>query len=264
MIHNMPKLLDTVIDISKEVGSFLKNEQSKIRNTDIEIKSKSNDLVSRADKEAEQQFVKLLSELLPGAGFIAEEGTSDKRGAIYNWIIDPLDGTTNYLYGIPCYCTSVALQKDGELILGVIYDPEFDECFAAQKGKGAFLNTEPIGVSTTKNLENSLIVMGFPYDNRGRQRDYIDILLDINTATRGMRRLGSAALDMAYVAAGRFEAFYEYGLNAWDVAAGAVIIQEAGGVVTDFKNQPNFIENETILCANAHIHRKMLPFFENW
>src|SRR5690554_384707 len=180
MSHNMPKLLEAVIEISREVGQFLKNEQSKIRESEIEFKSRSNDMVSRADKEAEQMFVDLLSKLLPGSGFVAEEGTSTKVGEIYNWIIDPLDGTTNYLYGIPCYCTSVALQKDGDLILGVIYDPNMDECFAAEKGKGAFLNGSPIRVSDQASLEQSLIVMGFPYDNRGRQRDYIEILLEIN------------------------------------------------------------------------------------
>ena len=264
MSHNLPKLLESVIEISREVGQFLKNEQSKIRKSEIEFKGRSNDLVSRADKEAEQMFVGLLSELLPGAGFIAEEGTSTKIGEIYNWIIDPLDGTTNYLYGIPCYCTSVALQKDGELILGVIYDPSMDECFAAEKGKGAFLNGEPIRVSDQENLEESLIVMGFPYDNRGRQRDYIEILLAINTDSRGMRRLGSAALDMAYVACGRFEAFYEYGLSDWDVAAGAVIIREAGGVVTGFKNEVDFLECQTLVGANRGLHERLLPYFEKW
>lgn len=221
-------------------------------------------MVSRADKEAEQMFVDLLSKLLPGSGFVAEEGTSTKVGEIYNWIIDPLDGTTNYLYGIPCYCTSVALQKDGDLILGVIYDPNMDECFAAEKGKGAFLNGSPIRVSDQASLEQSLIVMGFPYDNRGRQRDYIEILLEINTNTRGMRRLGSAALDMAYVACGRFEAFYEYGLNDWDVAAGAVIIREAGGLVTGFKNEDDFLNAETIVSANPTLHSALLPYFESW
>lgn len=260
----MPKLLESVIEISREVGQFLKNEQSKIRKSEIEFKGRSNDLVSRADKEAEQRFVGLLSELLPGAGFIAEEGTSTKIGETYNWIIDPLDGTTNYLYGIPCYCTSVALVKDGDLILGVIYDPSMDECFAAEKGKGAFLNGNPIRVSDQQSLEESLIVMGFPYDNRGRQRDYMEILLAINTDSRGMRRLGSAALDMAYVACGRFEAFYEYGLSDWDVAAGAVIIREAGGVVTGFKNEVDFLKCQTIVSANPGLHKTLLPYFEGW
>ncbi len=156
------------------------------------------------------------------------------------------------------------MQRDGELILGVIYDPNQDECFAAEKGKGAFVNGNPIQVSDQADFEKSLIATGFPYDNRGRQRAYMDILLEVNSESRGIRRLGSAALDMAYVAAGKFEAFYEYGLNAWDVAAGSVIISEAGGVVTDFKNTPEFIKNQTILCDNGKIHENMLGFLKDW
>lgn len=260
----MSDLLQKVIEISREVGQFLKNEQSKIRESEIEYKGRSNDMVSRADKEAEQKFVAYLSKLLSQSGFIAEEGTSSKVGMMDNWIIDPLDGTTNYLYGIPCYCTSVALQRNGELVLGVIYDPNQDECFAAEKGKGAFLNGERIKVSGQSVLDKSLIATGFPYDNRGRQRAYMDILLEVNSQSRGIRRLGSAALDMAYVAAGRFEAFYEYGLNPWDVAAGAVIVAEAGGMVSDFKDDQKFIENQTILCDNGKIHGEMLEFLKDW
>ena len=260
----MSDLLESVITISREVGQFLKKEQSKIRENEIEYKGRSNDMVSRADKEAEQKFVAYLSKLLPHSGFIAEEGTSSKVGETDNWIIDPLDGTTNYLYGIPCFCTSVALQRNGELILGVIYDPSQDECFAAEKGKGAFLNGNPIKVSPQVELEKSLIATGFPYDNRGRQKQYMDILLEVNSASRGIRRLGSAALDMAYVACGRFEAFYEYGLNAWDIAAGAVLIQEAGGKVTDFANKKDFIGNGTILCDNKLTHNDLLEFLKDW
>lgn len=260
----MSNLLDQVIAISREVGQFLKYEQAKILESEIEYKDRSNDMVSRADKEAEQRFVDFLSQLLPDSGFIAEEGTSTKVGETYNWIIDPLDGTTNYLYGIPCYCTSVALRRKGELILGVIYDPTRDECFAAEKGKGATLNGSPIHVSKQDSLEKSLIATGFPYDDRDRDRQYIDILLAINAHSRGMRRLGSAALDMAYVACGRFEGFYEYGLNAWDVAAGAIIIQEAGGKVSSFIDGSDFIEVQTILCDNKLIHTDLLAFLKDW
>lgn len=260
----MSNLLDQVVAISREVGTFLKYEQAEISENEIEYKGRTNDMVSRADKEAEQRFVDFLSQLLPDAGFIAEEGTSTKVGKKDNWIIDPLDGTTNYLYGVPCYCTSVALQQNGELILGVIYDPTRDECFAAEKGKGATLNGAPITVSKQATLKKSLIATGFPYDNRNRDEQYLKILLDINANTRGMRRLGSAALDMAYVACGRFDAFYEYGLNAWDVAAGAVIIREAGGKVSSFIDGSDFIEVQTILCDNKLIHTDLLAFLKDW
>lgn len=260
----MSDLCTAVADLSRKVGAFIHGEQTKISSTDITFKGRSNDMVSRADKEAEKQFVDGLTLLLPEAGFIAEEGTSTRRGESFNWIIDPIDGTTNYLYEIPCFCTSVALQHDGELVLGVIYDPTRDECFTAEKGKGAFLNGKPIQVSQKALLAESLVAMGFPYNPRGRQDEYLGILSKIIDNSRGMRRLGSAALDMAYVACGRFDVFYEYGLNAWDVAAGAVIIREAGGVVTDFKNAANFMENQTIIADNGQVHQEMLELLENW
>jgi len=256
--------LVTVEELSKEVGLFLKNEQDFILEADIEFKGRTNDLVSRADKEAETLFVEALEQLIPEAGFIAEEGTSTRKGDRFNWIIDPLDGTTNYLYGIPCYCTSVALIDGDELVLGVIYDPERNECFSAVKGQGAKLNGEPIHVSRQANLSKSLIATGFPYDNRGRQREYLDILEKVNRNTRGIRRLGSAALDLAYVACGRFDAFYEYGLNPWDCAAGALIIKEAGGQVSDFKGEENYLFGSSILSTNGKIYSDMLLFTQNW
>ena len=260
----MLEKLVTVEEVSREVGSFLKNERESIKETDIEFKGRTNDLVSRADKEAERIFVEALEQLIPDAGFIAEEGTSTKKGNRFNWIIDPLDGTTNYLYGIPCYCTSVALIDEDGLVLGVIYDPERNECFSAAKGHGAALNGEPIRVSRQKDLSKSLIATGFPYDNRGRQREYLDILEKVNRNTRGIRRLGSAALDLAYVACGRFDAFYEYGLHPWDCAAGALIIQEAGGQVTDFKGEGNYLFGKSILASNELIHSDMLQLTKNW
>lgn len=260
----MSEMLAEVEKISRRVGQFLAEEQARIRESEIEFKGRSNDMVSRADKEAEQQFVSYLEKVLPEAGFIAEEGTSTRRGEVFNWIIDPLDGTTNYLYGLPCFCTSVALEMNGELVLGVIYDPLRDECFTAEKDKGAFLNGNPIRVSQKPTLAESLVAMGFPYDDRGRQAEYLEILSNVIAQSRGMRRLGSAALDMAYLACGRFDVFYEYGLNPWDVAAGAVIIREAGGKVSDFKNTASFLENQTIIADNGKVHIEMLDLFQNW
>ena len=258
------ELLIEVENISRKVGAFLLGEQAKILTSEIEFKGRSNDMVSRADKEAEQQFVTFLEKVLPEAGFKAEEGTSTRTGKVFNWIIDPLDGTTNYLYGLPCFCTSVALEKYGELVLGVIYDPTRDECFTAEKGKGAFLNGKPIKVSQHTHLEQALVAMGFPYDGRGRQSEYLNILSSVISNSRGMRRLGSAALDMAYVACGRFDVFYEYGLHAWDCAAGAVLIREAGGKVSDFKNESEFLENQTILSDNGLLHEQMLGYLKDW
>lgn len=253
-----------VVRISAEVGDFLRTEQAKITTAEIEFKSKSNDLVSRADKEAETRFVDFLQKLLPEAGFIAEEGTGEPSGGEYDWIIDPLDGTTNYLYGIPCYCTSVALKRGDDIVVGVIHDPTRNESFSASKGEGAFLNGVPIRVSAQDQLQHSLVAMGFPYDKRGKQPMYLDILGRINMETRGIRRLGAAAIDMAYVACGRVDAFYEYGLNPWDVAAGALIVSEAGGTVSDYRDGDDYLFGETILCDNTRLHDGMLDFFKDW
>lgn len=257
-------LLPEVIALSRKVGKYLREEQSLIHESDVLFKGQSNNLVSRADKEAERRFVEGLEQLLPKAGFIAEEGTSSMRSDDYNWIVDPLDGTTNYLYGIPCYCTSVGLKWRDELLLGVIYDPMRDECFSAAKGKGAHLNGKPIQVSGQDDLSKALLALGFPYDSRGKMRQYLDLLEKLEGRTRGLRRLGAAALDMAYLACGRFEAFYEYGLNPWDVAAGALIISEAGGKVSDFHGGSDFLFGETVLCSNGKLHEVLLEHLRYW
>ncbi|HKK38922.1 MAG TPA: inositol monophosphatase family protein [Cryomorphaceae bacterium] len=259
----LKELLKQVIEISIETGKFLRDERESIKASEIEMKSGKNDLVSRADKEAERRFVEFLRNVLPEAGYIAEEGTGE-RAEKYNWIIDPLDGTTNYLFGIPCYCTSVALWKEGEILLGVIYDPERDECFSAAKGLGAFLNDNPIKVSGQKDMGLALLATGFPYNNKGRQMEYLKILAEVNSKSRGIRRLGAAAVDMAYVACGRFEGFYEYGLNAWDVAAGAIIIEEAGGKVSDFYGKDNYLFGSTLVCDNGLMHDELVELVKEW
>lgn len=259
----LKEILDQVIEISIETGKFLKDERLSIDASEIEMKSGKNDLVSRADKEAERRFVKFLRKVLPEAGYIAEEGTGE-RAEKYNWIIDPLDGTTNYLFGIPCYCTSVALWKEGEILLGVIYDPERDECFSAAKGLGAFLNGKPMKVSDQKEMRLALMATGFPYDSKGRQMEYLKILAEVNANSRGIRRLGAAAVDMAYVACGRLDGFYEYGLNAWDVAAGALIIEEAGGKVSDFYGKDNYLFGSTLVCDNGLIHDEIVSLVKGW
>lgn len=218
--------------------------------------------MSRADREAEHMFVQALEALLPEAGYIAEEGTQTRRGREYNWIIDPLDGTTNYLYGIPCYCTSVALRQMDTLVLGVIYDPVHDECFSAFKGGGAHLNDRRIHVSEQDDLNKALMATGFPYDNHGMQAAYLELLAAVNAHTRGIRRLGSAALDMAYVACGRFDAFYEYGLHPWDCAAGTLLIEEAGGKVTDFNGGGDYLFGHTLLSSNTLLHSDLQALTE--
>lgn len=254
---DLQALTQQVCQIAEEVGSFIKEECKKISIRDIEVKSQ-NSLVTYVDKTAEKSIVDFLEKLIPEAGFIAEEGTSDKKGDVYNWVIDPLDGTTNFIHGIPTYCVSIGLLKNKELISGVVYEPNNKECFYAWKDGGAFLNGNKISVSATTKLADSLLATGFPYYDYKRLEAYMDILKWLMHNSRGVRRIGSAAIDLAYVACGRFEAFYEYSLNPWDVAAGALIVQEAGGSVTDFQGGDNYLFGSEIIASNKHMESELL------
>ncbi|MFT3885313.1 MAG: inositol monophosphatase family protein [Flavobacteriales bacterium] len=257
---DLRKLTDEVIALSGTVADLIRRESERFTDANVESKSLNN-LVSYVDKEAEQRFVDGLRALLPEAGFIAEEGTGEKADGL-NWIIDPLDGTTNFVHGIPCYCTSVALVRGEEVLIGVVLEVTRNECFSAWKGGGAWLNGKRIHVSERAHLLESLLATGFPYDDFTYEAAYMDLLRDLMHRSRGIRRLGSAAADLAYVAAGRFEAFYEYGLNAWDVAAGILLVLEAGGRVSDFREGDRFLFGEEIVASNGHIHREMLDVLE--
>ena len=246
----MQQLLQEVIVLVKEVGDFIRTEAQNFDESKIEYKGK-NDLVSYVDQEAEKRLVKGLAQLLPGSGFIAEEGTSTHKSDTYNWIIDPLDGTTNFTHGLPVFSVSVALIKRKELSLGVVYDVMRDECFHASKGNGAFVNHMPIKVSDTNSLDKALLATGFPYYDFEQMKAYLNILNDFMQGTHGLRRMGSAAIDLVYTACGRFEGFFEYNLNAWDVAAGALIVQEAGGIVTDFNGGGDYLFGRQIVAGNA-------------
>lgn len=252
MSLNIEELCYDVIELAREVGIFIKIEERKVQQKDIEEKS-VNSLVSYVDKSAEQSIVTNLKTFLPEAGFIAEEGTNDKIGETYNWIIDPLDGTTNFLHGVPTYAVSIALKKDDEIVLGVVYEVNRDECFYAWKGGGAFLNGESIQVSKTEQLANGLIATGFPYYDYERSDNYFSILKQLAHSTRGIRRIGSAAVDLVYTACGRFDAFFEYSLHPWDVAAGAFIVQEAGGIISDFSGKDNWLFGKEMIACNPNI-----------
>lgn len=252
---NLKNIKDKICDIAIEVGDYVKEECNKFNKNDIEVKSK-NSLVSYVDKMAEEKIVVVLENLLPEAGFIAEEGTSDKKGEYYNWIIDPLDGTTNFMHGIPIYSISIALKYNNEIIIGVVYEPNNKECFSAFKNGGAFLNNKPIKVSNISKISDSLFATGFPYYDYKKLNSYLEILKWLMYNSRGIRRIGSAAVDLCYVACGRYEGFYEYSLNAWDVAAGALLVKEAGGAVTDFKGENNFIFGREIVASNNCITKE--------
>jgi myo-inositol-1(or 4)-monophosphatase len=236
--------------LSREVGKFLLEEQKNFSTDFIENKGVNN-LVSYVDKIAEKKFVTGLNSILPEAGFIAEEGSGEKNLNGLNWVIDPLDGTTNFIHHLPFYCTSVALLQNHTPILGVIFDPSHNELFSSYGNVFTMCNGKPIGVSEISELKNMLIVTGFPYDDRGLLANNLKAIECFSKESRGIRRLGSAALDMAYVACGRFDGFYEYGLNPWDVAAGTILIRNAGGVVTDFKGGDNPIFGEQIIASSS-------------
>ena len=241
-----------VVELSKKIGQFLLSEIKILTESDIEEKGVHN-LVTYVDKAAEKQIIEALSKLLPESGFIAEEGTSSKVGKEFNWIVDPLDGTTNFIHGVPLYSVSIALTKDDELVLGVIYEPNLNECFYTWKGAPAYLNGKEIKVSTVKILDNALFATGFPYCDYDRLDNFIKFFVYLMKNSRGVRRLGSAAVDLAYVACGRYDGFYEYGLSPWDVAAGILLVQNAGGKVSDFSGGQNHLFGKEIVAVNSPI-----------
>lgn len=259
MSLNLKRLCTEVCRISKETGAFIQTQQKKIRNSHVETKSK-NSFVTFVDKESEKRLVKGLQKLLPEAGFITEEETIAREKKKYTWIIDPLDGTTNFIHGVPCYCISIGLydSQADEIIVGVIYEPNLNELFYATKNGGAFLNGKKISVSKTKKLNDSLLVTGFPTYDYTRMDEYLKLFRHLMRETRGLRRMGSAAVDLAYTACGRFEAFYEYSLSPWDVAAGALIVEEAGGKISDFSGKGNWLFGKEIIASNGYTHKEML------
>lgn len=242
-------LLHQTILTAKAAGSFIRQERENFSYAQVEVKG-LNDLVSYVDKTAEGLIVKELHAAFPPAGFVVEENTRSERKE-YNWIVDPLDGTTNFVHGIPCYAVSIALEHQGEIVLGVVYEVSRDECFYAQKGKGAFLDGRAIQVSSRSRLSESLIATGFPIYNFTRLEGYLKSLTYFMQHTHGLRRIGAAAVDLCYLACGRVDAFFEYNLNAWDVAAGALIVQEAGGSVKDFSEGTNWLFGKEIACTNG-------------
>jgi myo-inositol-1(or 4)-monophosphatase len=214
------------------------------------------------DKEAEEMIISQLKELLPGSGFIAEESENQRAGT-YNWIIDPLDGTTNFIHGLPPFSVSIALMEKEETVAGVVYEINLDEIFTAWKNGPARLNGKEITVSAHAKLDKSLVATGFPYKDFSLMAQYMALLDDMMRNSRGVRRLGSAAVDLAYVACGRFDMFYEYGLNPWDVAAGAFIVQQAGGKVSDFSDGGTYLFGDEILATNQNVHDESLKMIRH-
>ena len=259
---DLQTIIEDVIQITKDVGYFIRTELNNFDRSFIEYKGK-NDLVSYVDKQAEEMLIKALHKLLPEAGFVSEEDTanhqlSDKE---YHWVIDPLDGTTNFLHGLPIFAISIALMQNNEVIGGVVYEVNRSECFYAWKDGGAYMDNAKIHVSRTDELSDSLLATGFPYYNFEQMRNYLDILNEFMQNTHGLRRMGSAAVDLAYVACGRFEGFFEYNLKPWDVAAGVCIVQEAGGTVTNFSGGDDSVFKGEIV-ASGLVQDQMLEIIQ--
>ena len=258
MPHDLPTLTREMCTIARDAGVFLLQERGRFQRDAIEYKGLNN-LVSYVDKETEKQLVKKLSQLLPEAGFITEEGTTGQEAdqTALNWIIDPLDGTTNFIHGLPVFSVSIGLAQGKTPIAGVVHDPNRNECFSAWRGGGAYCNDVKLSVSPNTTLGESLIATGFPYYSFDKMSKYLHILESLMQKTHGLRRMGSAAIDLAYVAAGRFEAFYEYNLNSWDMAAGVLLVREAGGIVTDFEGGNEFLFRGDVI-ASCGVHTELI------
>ncbi|MCF8378408.1 MAG: inositol monophosphatase [Bacteroidales bacterium] len=254
---NLELITKQVANLSRVMGSYLKSELKGFKKKHIEKKGE-NDFVSYVDRTSEKRIVTELKKILPEAGIIAEENNTYEKKKRFNWIIDPLDGTTNYIHGVPLFSISIALLDDDKIISGVIYEVNLNECFYAWENGGAYLNGKKIRSSEISMLSDGLIATGFPYSDFSRMDAYLDVFTELMKNTHGVRRLGSAAVDLAYVACGRYDAFYEYGLNPWDVAAGCILITEAGGVVSDFSGKGDFIFGREIIASNKNIYDQFL------
>lgn len=260
---NLKNTVQSMKAISSEVAEFIRNEHLRFDSSKVKIKGK-NDLVSYVDMESEKMLVERLIKIIPQAGFLTEEKTIEQSEAEYQWIIDPLDGTTNFVHGFPAFSVSIALTYKNDLVAGVVHEVTRDECFNSWKGGGAFLGDIPIQVSSATKLSESLFITGLPVQGFKKKNRYIEIISDLMECSHGVRRMGSAATDLAYVACGRSEGFYECNLNPWDVAAGALILQEAGGIVSDFKGGNNFLNGREIVGACA-VHPELLAVIQkNW
>lgn len=260
---NLEHITKQAAEIAKEVGAFIRNERLTFTYDKVELKKGHSDLVSYVDKESEKRIVQGLEALIPDAGYITEEGMTDQGQKEYTWIIDPLDGTTNFIHGVPNYCVSIGLMYNHEIVAGVVYEVANNECFHGWKDGGAYLDNEPIQVSPSTEFKEVVLATGFPYYNFEKLDQYLKILNQLMKNTQGLRRMGSAAADMAYVACGRYGGFFEHNLNSYDIAAGVILVKEAGGSITDFKGGEDFIFGREIV-AGGGIHPNLLSVIQKF
>lgn len=249
-------MINDIIQISKEAGEIIRESFGK----EIQFEYKSNEfnLVTETDKKAEESIMNFIRKKYPSHNILAEESGEIKGSGEYTWVIDPLDGTTNFKHRFPIFAVSIGVMRKDEIIAGVVYDVMKDEIYSAEKSSGAFCNDDKIYANKNDNLSHALLVTGFPYDISENPHNALDIFVQLTKQARGIRRLGAASIDFCYVAKGVFDAFWEVHLHPWDICAGKIIVEEAGGIVTDFEGKPTNIFTPKVLCSNKFLHRKMI------
>jgi myo-inositol-1(or 4)-monophosphatase len=257
----MHPMLNTAVKAARKAGAIITRAAFDVDKLTVRSKQQ-NDFVSEVDHAAEEAIISVLKEAYPDHGFLGEESGYKDRDAEHLWIIDPLDGTTNFLHGVPQYCVSIGLMHKGQLTQGVVYDPNRNELFTATKGVGAYLNDRRIRVSKLDKLDGALVGTGFPFKVMDNVDDYLRMLKNVMKVTSGVRRPGAAALDLAWVAAGRMDAFWEIGLSPWDMAAGALLVREAGGLMGDLDGEEKYLDSGRVLATNGKLFSAMLQLLK--
>jgi myo-inositol-1(or 4)-monophosphatase len=257
----MHPMLNTAVKAARKAGSLISRASFDIDKLTVRRK-RQNDFVSEVDEAAEEAIIATLRDAYPGHGILAEESGTKDANADYVWVIDPLDGTTNFLHGFPQYCVSIALLHKGKPTQAVIFDPNRNELFTASKGVGAYLNDRRIRVSRTDKLEDALMGTGFPFREVGHLDDYLRMFRNVTKGTSGIRRPGAAALDLAWVACGRIDGFWEFGLSPWDMAAGALLVREAGGLIGDLEGNEGYLDSGRVVATNSKLFAAFLKLLK--
>lgn len=255
-------LINVMVKAARRAGRSLKHDLNEIEHLQVSLKGPAN-FVSLADKRAEEMLYTDLAKARPGYGFIGEEGgTREGADKTHTWIVDPLDGTTNFLHGIPQFAISIGLSRESTVIAGVIYNPANDELYVAERGKGAFLNDKRLRVAGRRKLNECVIACGLPHIGRGDHAQFRAEMMDIQDKVAGLRRFGAASLDLAFVAAGRLDGYWERNLSPWDIAAGQIMVREAGGIVSGIEGHDNALTTGNVVCGNEFVHAELVKILK--
>ena len=260
MLHSA--LINVMVKAARHAGRSLSRDLGEVENLQVSLKGPAN-FVCRADRHAEEIVYEDLAKARPGYGFIGEEGgTREGADKTHTWIVDPLDGTTNFLHGIPQFAISIALQREGTVIAGVIYNPANDELYVAERGKGAFLNDQRLRVAGRRNLSDCVIACGLPHIGRGDHELSRAEMAELQNRVAGLRRFGAASLDMAFVAAGRLDGYWERNLSPWDIAAGQIMVREAGGIISGIEGHDDALRSGNVVCGNEFVHAELVKILK--